>query len=96
MAPTKLDIKVNAVKRLQKEVKVYQDELVEQENSVCKMKETQEDPFLITKQEQLVKETRSMIEEVKRKSEEQKSNLSKFLDTYDGDEDTSIAVSLIG
>ncbi|RLV85747.1 Tubulin-specific chaperone A [Meyerozyma sp. JA9] len=95
MAPTKLEIKVNAVKRLLKESKLYDQEALEQEKVLSSMKERQDDPYLIQKQEVLLKEARMMVTELKKKVEEQKTNLSKYLDSYDGDEDTSAARALI-
>lgn len=95
MAPTKLEIKVNVVKRLLKESKLYDEEASDQEKAVSAMKDRQEDPYLIHKQEVLLKEARMMIAEIKKKVEEQKTNLAKYLDNYDGDEDTSAARALI-
>lgn len=96
MAPTKLEIKVNVVKRLLKESKLYDEEASDQEKALSDMKERHEDPYLIHKQEVLLKEARMMITEIRKKVEDQKTNLAKYLDNYDGDEDTSAARALIG
>merc|ERR1712080_122034 len=91
MAPTKLEIKVNVVKRLLKESKLYDEEASDQEKALSDMKERHEDPYLIHKQE-----AQMMITEIRKKVEDQRTNLAKYLDNYDGDEDTSEARALIG
>ena len=57
----KLKILLNSLKRLKKEVKYYNNELIENENKLNKMVEEDKDKYDIKKQQEIVDETKMMI-----------------------------------
>jgi tubulin-specific chaperone A len=95
MSPSQLQIKVSALKRLLKEETLYQQEVKEQEHYVAKMKENNADEYEIKKQIEVLHESQRMVPEVTTKIKEHKIALQKFLESYNGDEETSIAKELI-
>lgn len=95
MAPTQLQIKVNALKRLIKEESLYQDEVTQQEKHINQMKEDKADEYEIKKQGEVLAESKRMVPNISKKIAEHKSALKSFLETYSGDEDTAIAQELI-
>lgn len=74
-----LRIKLGISKRLQKEVKSYEKELVDQNNKIAKMKEEEKDVYDIRKQEEVLAETEMMIPDSKNRCDESIQNLQKFL-----------------
>ncbi|KAK6459085.1 tubulin-specific chaperone A [Scheffersomyces xylosifermentans] len=95
MSPTPLQIKVNALKRLIKEEKLYQQEVSEQEQYVNHMKSNNADEYELKKQIQVLEESQRMVPEVTRKIQEHKEALKVFLESYKGDEDTAAARELV-
>lgn len=75
-----LKIKVGIVRRLTKEVKSYQKELVEQQDKIEKMKADGKDIYDIRKQEECLAETQMMIPDSNNRCEESLQNLKRFLD----------------
>ena len=74
-----LRIKLGITKRLQKEVKSYEKELVDQNNKIAKMREDGKDIYDIRKQEEVLAETEMMIPDSKNRCDESIQNLQKFL-----------------
>ncbi|AHY77544.1 AQG_2a_G0052060.mRNA.1.CDS.1 [Saccharomyces cerevisiae] len=96
MAPTQLDIKVKALKRLTKEEGYYQQELKDQEAHVAKLKEDKSvDPYDLKKQEEVLDDTKRLLPSLYEKIREFKEDLEQFLKTYQGTEDVSDARSAI-
>ncbi|EMG48579.1 Tubulin-specific chaperone A [Candida maltosa Xu316] len=95
MAPSPLQIKVNALKRLIKEEKLYQQEVTEQEQFVNQMKSNNADEYELKKQIEVLEEAQRMVPEVTKKIKEHKEALKEFLETYKGDEDVSAAKELL-
>ncbi|EER35777.1 tubulin-specific chaperone A [Candida tropicalis MYA-3404] len=95
MAPSPLQIKVNALKRLIKEEKLYQQEVSEQEQFVNQMKANNADEYELKKQIEVLQEAQRMVPEVTKKIKEHKESLKEFLETYTGEEDTSAAKELL-
>lgn len=95
MAPSKLSIKTNAVKRLIKEKEFYSLELKEQEEILQSMTINQPDEYETKKQNDVVAETKSMLPELDKKIQLHKKDLSNYLSDYNGDESTEFARSLL-
>lgn len=95
MAPSPLQIKVNALKRLIKEEKLYQQEVSEQEQFVNQMKANNADEYELKKQIEVLEEAQRMVPEVTKKITQHKQSLKEFLETYSGEEDTSAAKELL-
>ncbi|KAK6205097.1 tubulin binding cofactor A [Scheffersomyces amazonensis] len=95
MSPTQLTIKVNALKRLIKEEKLYQQEVNEQESYVESMKTNNGDKYEIKKQVEVLDESKRMIEELKKKLVTYKEDLKTFIASYSGDEDLTAAKELL-
>jgi len=74
-----LRIKLGITKRLQKEVKSYEKELVDQNNKIAKMREDGKDIYDIRKQEEVLAETEMMIPDSKNRCDESIQTLQKFL-----------------
>ena len=95
MAPTQLEIKVNALKRLLKEESLYAHEVEEQEKYVKQMEANQADEYELKKQIQVLDESKKMVPEVTKKITQHRESLKSFLETYNGDEDVSAAQQLL-
>lgn len=95
MAPSQLEIKVNALKRLIKEESLYTHEVEEQEKYVKQMEANQADKYELKKQNQVLEESKKMVPEVTKKINEHKESLKEFLSSYNGDEDVSAAQQLL-
>ncbi|CAI4036553.1 hypothetical protein SMKI_15G4010 [Saccharomyces mikatae IFO 1815] len=96
MAPTQLEIKVKALKRLTKEEGYYQQELKDREANVAKLKEDESvDPYDLKKQEEVLDDTKRLLPTLFEKIKEFKEDLEKFLETYQGTEDISDAKTAI-
>lgn len=95
MAPSQLQIKVNALKRLVKEESLYRQEVTEQEQFVAQMKANNADEYEIKKQIQVLEESQRMVPEVTKKISQHKDALKLFLETYKGDEDITTATGLL-
>lgn len=96
MAPTQLDIKIKALKRLTKEEGYYQQELKDQEAHVAKLKEDKlVDPYDLKKQEEVLDDTKRLLPTLYKKIGEFKEDLAQFLETYQGTEDIGDAESAI-
>lgn len=83
------------MKRLIKEETLYKQEVTDQEKYVEQMKSKDADEYELKKQVQVLEESQRMVPELTRKIKEHKEALVLFLDTYTGDEDVSVAKSLI-
>lgn len=95
MAPSQLQIKVSALKRLIKEEKLYQQEVKEQEQYVAQMKANNADEYEIKKQIEVLEESKRMVPQVTTKIEEHRDALKQFLESYSGDEDVKQAQELL-
>ncbi|KAG7662656.1 RBL2 [[Candida] subhashii] len=95
MAPSPLQIKVSALKRLIKEEKLYQQEVTEQEQYVAQMKANNGDEYEIKKQIEVLEESKRMVPQVTTKIEQHREALKQFLESYTGDEDTKEAQDLV-
>lgn len=95
MPPSTLQIKVNALKRLLKEEKLYKNEVTEQEQYVEQMKANKADEYEVKKQIEVLQESQRMVPEVTKKIADHKEALSQFLESYKGDEDVTEAKALI-
>lgn len=94
MSPTPLQIKVKALQRLLKEKSFYAKEVMECAHKLEQMKSAGADQYDVKKQTQILEESQRMVPEIENKIKDHTRSLSEFLKTYDGDEDTTIAVSL--
>lgn len=95
MAPTQLQIKVNALKRLIKEKNLYQQEVTEQEQYVNRMKTNNADEYELKKQVEVLEESQRMVPQVSTRIEQLKKSLQEYLDSYTGDEDLTEAKDLL-
>lgn len=95
MPPSQLQVKVNALKRLIKEEKLYQQEVTEQEQYVKSMQLKNADEYEIKKQIEVLQESQRMVPEITTKISQHKEALKAFLDSFKGDEDTSAAKELV-
>lgn len=95
MAPSQLQIKVNALKRLIKEETLYTHEVEEQEKYVKQMELNQADEYELKKQIQVLNESKKMVPEVTKKIEQHKESLRSFLESYNGEEDIASAHQLL-
>lgn len=94
MSPTALQIKVKALQRLIKEKSFYSKEVTECAHKLEQMKSAGADQYDVMKQTQIWEESQRMVPELERKIQDHTQSLSEFLKTYDGEEDTTTAVSL--
>ncbi|KAG5420541.1 RBL2 [Candida metapsilosis] len=95
MAPSQLQIKVNALKRLIKEEGLYQREVTEQEQHVNQMKANNADEYELKKQVEVLEESKRMVPQVSKKIEDLKKSLQEYLESYTGDEDLTEAKELL-
>lgn len=95
MAPSPVQIKVNALKRLIKEETLYKQEVTEQESYVNQMRANKVDEYELKKQIEVLEESQRMVPEVTKKIAQHKEALSQFLESYDGEDDLTEAKSLI-
>lgn len=95
MAPSQLQIKVNALKRLLKEESLYTHEVDEQEKYVKQMERSQADEYELKKQIEVLNESKKMVPEVSSKISQHRESLKSFLESYNGDEDLSEAQLLL-
>lgn len=95
MPPSPLQVKVNALKRLIKEEKLYQQEATEQEQLVKSMQLNNADEYEIKKQIEVLQESQRMVPEITNKIAQHKEALKAFLDGFKGDEDMSAAEELL-
>ncbi|KAI5968303.1 RBL2 [Candida margitis] len=95
MAPSQLQIKVNALKRLIKEKDLYQQEATEQEQYVKQMKANNSDEYELKKQVEVLEESQKMVPQVSEKIAQLKKSLQEYLENYTGDEDVTAAKELL-
>ncbi|EGV63897.1 tubulin folding cofactor A [Yamadazyma tenuis] len=95
MAPTPLEIKVNALKRLIKEESLYNQETAEQASLVDQMRTNNADPYELKKQVEVLNESKRMVVELTKKIDSHSKSLAEFLKGYSGDEDLTLASSLL-
>ncbi|KAG7192214.1 uncharacterized protein KQ657_001932 [Scheffersomyces spartinae] len=95
MAPSPLQIKSNAVKRLIQENKLYLDEVEENKQLVAKLEADGGDVYDIKKAKQVLDESERMVAHMGKLLDTHRGALKTFLETYKGDEDTSEAQSLL-
>lgn len=95
MSPTPLQIKTKAIQRLLKEKSLYAQEVADQERVLKDMRDNKHDEYAIKKHEEVLAESKRMIPELEKKIKSHKESLAEFLKSYSGDEDVSIASSLV-
>lgn len=94
MAPSILQIKVSAVKRLLKEEGFYKLELLENERYFNHIKASNADAYEVKKQSQILEESHRIVSEVLQKISQHKNALGAFLKSYQGEENTTEAHEL--
>lgn len=75
----KLKILLNSLKRLKKEVKYYNNELIENENKLNKMVEEDKDKYDIKKQQEIVDETKMMIPDSTKRLQNKINDFENFI-----------------
>lgn len=95
MSPSPLQIKVKALQRLLKEETLYAEEVQQNAEGLERLKSLGADQYELKRQQQVLDESKRMIPEVKKKITEHKQSLVTFLRSYNGDEDISIAQTLV-
>ncbi|BAO39767.1 tubulin folding cofactor A [Kluyveromyces marxianus] len=96
MAPTQLEIKERALKRLCKEEKFYQKELEDQKEHVKKLEaDPSVDSYDLKKQIEVQQDTERLLPELYKKIREFRDDLEKFLESYEGTEDLEPAKAAI-
>lgn len=75
----KLKILLNSLKRLKKEVKYYNNELIENENKLNKMVEEDKDKYDIKKQQEIVDETKMMIPDATKRLQNKINDFENFI-----------------
>ena len=75
----KLKILFNSLKRLKKEVKYYNNELIENENKLNKMVEEDKDKYDIKKQQEIVDETKMMIPDSTKRLQNKINDFENFI-----------------
>lgn len=74
---------------------MYRNEVNEQEKYVEQMRTSKADEYELKKQIEVLNESQRMVPELLKKIKEHREKLVEFLESYAGDEDTSIARSLV-
>lgn len=95
MPPSQLTIKTNALKRLIKEKSLYSQEVEDQSKYVQQLKASNSDEYELKKQIEVLEESKRMVPQVDTKIESMKKSLKEFLESYNGDEDTTVAKLLL-
>lgn len=95
MPPTQLEIKTKAIQRLLKEQKLYEKEILEQEEFLKHMKSSDADEYEVRKQEKVLDESKRMIPELSKKIKEHGEALKLFLGDYKCEGDVSLARELL-
>jgi tubulin-specific chaperone A len=90
MAPSQLQIKVNALKRLMKEQALYKKEAEADAKRVEQAKEEGKDEYEIKKMNEVLQETQKMVPELNKKIQTTLNGLKELLSS-DLDEDTTSA-----
>lgn len=91
MAPTQLQIKVNALNRLMKEHKLYQREADEQKERVEKLKQENGDEYELKKMNEVLQDSQQMVPELQKKIRSSVDSLKDLLNSGEIDEDTTAA-----
>ncbi|QEU59929.1 Rbl2 [Kluyveromyces lactis] len=92
MAPTQLEIKERALKRLCKEEHFYQEELEQQKLHVKKLQsDPSVDPYDLKKQVEVQQDTERLLPELYKKIKQFRDDLDKYLGSYEGTEDLESA-----
>lgn len=94
MAPSQLQIKVNALKRLMKEQALYKKEAAADAQRVEQAKEEGKDEYEIKKMNEVLQETQKMVPELNKKIQTTLDGLKDLLSS-DLDEDTSAAKEVV-
>ncbi|CDO93144.1 unnamed protein product [Kluyveromyces dobzhanskii CBS 2104] len=96
MAPTQLEIKERALKRLCKEEHFYQEELEQQKQHVKKLEsDPSVDSYDLKKQVEVQQETERLLPELYTKIKQFRDDLDKYVSTYEGTEDLQPAKAAI-
>jgi len=75
----KLRIKVSTVKRLHNDLKMYEQEVVDENNRIDKMKEDGKDEYDIKKAKEVLGESEMMVPDTKRRIQTAKDDLEQFM-----------------
>ncbi|KAA8916488.1 hypothetical protein TRICI_001351 [Trichomonascus ciferrii] len=94
MAPSQLQIKVNALKRLMKEQALYKKEAESDAKRVEQAKEEGKDEYEIKKMNEVLQETQQMVPELNKKIQTTLNGLKDLLSS-DIDEDTTAAKEVV-
>lgn len=96
MAPTQLEIKVKSLQRLVKEEGYYQQEAKDQAALVEKLKSDPKiDPYDLKKQVEVLEDTQRLLPTLYEKIKQFMDNLSQFLESYSGVENTADAKAIL-
>lgn len=96
MSPTQLDIKVKSLQRLLKEEKYYLQEIEQQKKHINQLsKDENLDPYELKKQREVLQDTERLLPVLYRKINEFKDNLNDYLQNYDGNEETLVAMETL-
>lgn len=96
MAPTQLEIKVKSLQRLIKEENYYIQEKKDQKELLEKLKADKEvDPYELKKQKEILEDTERLLPTLYNKIRQFKEDLEEYLKTYEGDENTDLAVTMV-
>mmetsp|Transcript_33847 Transcript_33847/g.34482 ORF Transcript_33847/g.34482 Transcript_33847/m.34482 type:complete len:117 (+) Transcript_33847:133-483(+) len=90
MSSRKIQIQVGVCKRMVKEVKSYEKEVVENEAVVKKMRDEGRDPYDIRKQEEVLQESCMMIPDSKRRYEAAIETLKSHIEEFGDETDAAL------
>jgi tubulin-specific chaperone A len=79
MAPNQLQIKVNVVKRIQKEEQYYLKEMVEVQEKIDKMEADGKDFYEVRQVKQSLQETKDMLPDVKKRLTQAVQDLTDYV-----------------
>lgn len=96
MAPTQLEIKVKSLQRLMKEENYYIQEKKDQKELLEKLEADKDvDPYELKKQKEILEDTERLLPTLYNKIKQFKEDLEGYLKTYEGDESTELALTVV-
>ena len=96
MAPTQLEIKVKSLQRLMKEENYYTEEKKDQKELLEKLEADKDvDPYELKKQKEILEDTERLLPTLYTKIKQFKEDLEEYLKTYEGDESTDLAITVV-
>lgn len=96
MAPTQLEIKVKSLQRLMKEENYYIQEKKDQKELLEKLEADKDvDPYELKKQKEILEDTERLLPTLYSKIKQFKQDLEEYLRTYEGDESTELAFTVV-